>query len=140
MNSGPIIIIEDDEDDKELFEDVLKDLNVINKLVWFYSCIDAMVYLASSSEQPFVIFCDVNLPMQNGIEFKKMIDKNENLRKKSIPFVFYSTSVNQSIVNEAYMGMTIQGFFKKGDDYEQIKKDIRLILDYWSACKHPNSD
>jgi hypothetical protein len=38
------------------------------------------------------------------------------------------------------MGMTIQGFFKKGDDYEQIKKDIRLILDYWSACKHPNSD
>jgi hypothetical protein len=31
VKSGPIIVIEDDEDDKEIFEEILKDLAVKNK-------------------------------------------------------------------------------------------------------------
>jgi len=139
MKSGPIIVIDNDVDDQEVFEDVLKSLGVSNELVLLDNCNDALNYLKTTADQPFVIFCDVNMPGLSGIEFKRRIDDDQQLRRKSIPFVFYSTSVDQKTVNEAYTQMTVQGFFQKKNSIEAIKNGIRLILDYWSECKHPNT-
>lgn len=135
---GPIVVLEDDLDDQSILEDILKELDVPNKSVWFTNGSDAFHYLKTTEEEPFIIFSDVNLPGQNGIEFKRQIDNDKELRKKSIPFVFFSTSVNKNAVNEAYTKMTVQGFFKKSDKYEEIKRTVKLILDYWYLCKHPN--
>ena len=136
--TGPILIIEDDEEDKEILEDVLHDLGVKNKMVWFNNTAEAYNYLENANEAMFIIFCDINLPGKNGLELKQKIDDRPQLRKKSIPFIFYSTSANQNDVNDAYSKMTIQGFFQKGNDYNEVKKVIKLILDYWTMCKHPN--
>jgi two-component SAPR family response regulator len=138
MKTGPIIIIDDDEDDKEILEEILREFDLKNKLVWFNNCKDAYGYLKSTSEQPFLIFSDVNLPGLTGFDFKKQIDEDIELRKKSIPFLFYTTGVTQDTVNKAYTEMTVQGFFKKENTYEAIKKDIKVILDYWENCRHPN--
>jgi len=139
MKSGPIIVIDDDADDKDLFESVLKELAVRNKRLWFTNCKDALDYLRKTEEQPFIIFCDVNMPGLAGIEFKRQIDEHPALRKKSIPFIFYSTSIDQATVNEAYTQMTVQGFFQKKHRYEEVKRDIKLMLDYWHECRHPNT-
>lgn len=135
---GPILIIEDDADDKKMFEDVLKSLNYSNKLVWYDNSEEALDYLETTTESLFIIFSDINIPGRNGLDLKKQIDSNPELRKKSIPFVFYSTSAQQQDINEAYSKMTVQGFFKKGRDYKEMKETISLILEYWKACKHPN--
>jgi len=137
--SGPIIVLEDDADDKSIFEEILQDLEITNKLIWFTKTAETLEYLKTTSEQPFIIFSDINLPVQNGIDFKKELDNDEQLRKKSIPFVFYSTSVDQKTVNDAYTKMTVQGFFKKGNSYDEMKTDIKVIFDYWKTCKHPNT-
>ena len=139
MKSGPIIVLEDDVDDKEILEDILRQIEVPNKLIWFNNSDDAWHYLKTTADQPFIIFSDVNLPGQNGIEFKRRIDSDKELRRKSIPFVFYSTAADQQSVNEAYTKMTVQGFFKKATSHEEIKRDIKLILDYWKICQHPNT-
>ena len=138
--SGSIVVIEDDIDDKDLFIEILKELKVPNAVVWFARTEDAFDYLKRTTDKPFLIFSDVNLPKQNGIEFKRQLDADEDLRKKSIPFIFYSTSVAQKVVNEAYTKMTVQGFFQKASNYDEIKNNIKLIIDYWTACKHPNTD
>lgn len=138
--SGPIIVVEDDPDDKDILEDVLKDLNITNKLIWFTNGPAAFDYLKATPELPLIIFSDVNLPIQNGIEFKWHVDNDPELRRKSIPFVFFSTSVDQHAVNEAYTKMTVQGFFQKPSSYKEIKNIIGLILDYWKICRHPNSE
>jgi hypothetical protein len=52
--------------------------------------------------------------------------------------MFYSTSANQQDINEAYSQMTVQGFFKKGRTYEEVKNMLKMILEYWTVCKHPN--
>jgi CheY-like chemotaxis protein len=135
---GPILIIEDDKEDKEILEDVLRDLGVKNSIVWLPDTEAAYEYLCEADEAMFIIFCDINLPGKNGLELKQNIDDRPSLRKKSIPFIFYSTSANQKDVNDAYSKMTIQGFFQKGHDYEEMKRVIKLILDYWTMCKHPN--
>jgi CheY-like chemotaxis protein len=69
MKSGPIILIDDDGDDKDVFQDILKDLKVSNRLIWFQNCDDAFSYLKTTSDQPFIIFCDLNLP---GYEWNRM--------------------------------------------------------------------
>ena len=139
MKSGPIILIEDDADDKDVFQDILKDLELSNPVIWFQNCDDAFSYLKTSSEQPFIIFCDVNLPGLSGIECKRQMDDDKALRKKSIPFVFHSTSINQKTVDEAYTKMTVQGFFQKKSTYSELKETIKLIVAYWEECKHPNT-
>ena len=136
--SGPILIIEDDREDKEMLEDVLQDLGIKNRIVWLENTAEAYNFLQQEQEAMFIIFCDINLPGKNGLELKKKIDDIPELRKKSIPFIFYSTSANQKDVNDAYSKMTIQGFFQKGSDYQEMKKVIKLIVDYWTMCKHPN--
>jgi len=139
MNTpGPIIIVEDDADDEAIFTEILSELNLPHKTIWFGNSGEAFNYLKTTSEQPFIIFSDVNLPGENGVEFKRRIDQDKQLREKSIPFVFYSTAVDQRIVNEVYTKMTVQGFFQKGNSYEEIKNHIKLIFDYWTVCSHPN--
>ncbi len=135
---GPIILIEDDKDDKEMFEKILAELGASNKTVWFRNCEDAFNFLKTTTEKPFLILSDINLPKLSGIECKRQMDADPELRKKSIPFVFFSTSSNESLVEEAYTKMTVQGFFQKADSYDRLKSDIKLIMDYWSICKHPN--
>jgi CheY-like chemotaxis protein len=139
MKSGPVILIEDDADDKDVFMDILKDLQVTNPVIWFQNCDEAFSYLKKASEQPFIIFCDVNIPGLSGIQCKRQIDDDKELRKKSIPFVFHSTSIDQKTVNEAYTKMTVQGFFQKKSTYNELKETIKLIVAYWEECKHPNT-
>jgi len=136
--TGPIILIEDDEDDKHIFETIVRELGYKNLILCYENTAEAFVYLCATTDSPFVIFSDVNLPGMNGLDFKAKIDDVPELRKKSIPFIFYSTSANQRDINKAYTQMTIQGFFKKEDNYEVTKNNIRLILEYWSVCRHPN--
>ena len=133
------MMVEDDADDVEILNEVLKDLNIPNEVVHFTNPSDAYHFLASYSEQPYIIICDVNLPRMSGLEFKNKLDANETLRKKSIPFVFYSTSAEKKYVTEAYLELTVQGYFQKKHSYQEIKNQIRIIFEYWKACQHPNS-
>jgi CheY-like chemotaxis protein len=137
--SGPIVIVEDDKDDQELFQDILKEIGVQNELLFFVRCSEAYHYLKTTPEQPFIIISDVNLPEQNGVEFKRSIDEDPELRQKSIPFVFLSTSVEKKLVDTAYKEMTVQGFFKKKPNYGELKSVLRMIVEYWKECRHPNS-
>jgi CheY-like chemotaxis protein len=136
--SGPIVIIEDDVDDEHILKEVLSDLEMKNKVICFEDCSKAWDYLKITHDKPLIIFCDINLPKQSGLSFKKQIDADPQLRERSIPFVFYTTGIDQKNIDEAYTKMTVQGYFQKPANYNEIKKTIKVILDYWKICKHPN--
>src|SRR3954471_24148599 len=96
--SGPIVIVEDDIDDREIYSEIIKDLGVPNELIFFKKCPDAFRYLKAAPKQAFIILCDINLPGQSGLEFKKQIDDDHELRQQSIPFVFISTNAGREPV------------------------------------------
>ena len=101
--TGPIIIVDDDEEDQEMAREIIRDLGYSNKVVTFSSCEEAYNYLvANISTSFFIIICDINLPRMNGIELKRKVDSNDALRKSAIPFVYYSTSGNKHIIEKAY--------------------------------------
>ena len=136
--NGPIILIEDDEDDVLTMQEALKDLKVGNEFIYFHDTISSLKFLKETKEQPFLIICDINLPFQNGLDFKRKIDEDPELKKKCIPFIFYSTSANYTDVEKAFLQMSIQGFFKKGTSYNEILDDITAIINYWKKSIHPN--
>ena len=135
----PIIIIEDDQDDCDLISNAFHDIGVSNEIKFFPNGLEALHYLQVTSERPYLILSDVNMPLMNGFDLKQQIVNNPELKKKAIPFVFFSTSARQSEVGKAY-DMMAQGYFLKSHNYNALKMQIKTIIDYWSLCKHPNSN
>lgn len=140
MNKGPIILVEDDLDDKIFFERVILDLKVPNKLIWLRNGEEAYQYLSNTADKPFIIFCDINMPLINGIELKKRINGSAYLQNKATPFVYYTTTDNPAFIKTAYTDYIVQGFFVKPVDPKEMNYLIKTIIDYWNLCKHPNSD
>jgi CheY-like chemotaxis protein len=136
--TGPIINIDDDDDDHEIITAVCEKLGVRQHLKCFRDGQEALEYLKSSHEYPAMILCDINMPKITGFELRKTINANNTLRERSVPFIFYSTAAELAQVKEAYK-MTVQGFFLKGTTFQEAEKTFKVILDYWVLCKHPNS-
>jgi len=135
---GPIINIDDDEDDHEIITAVCEKLGIRKYLKCFRDGEAALEFLRVSNEYPSVILCDVNMPKITGFELRKTINANNTLRERSVPFIFYSTAAEYREVQKAYR-MTVQGFFLKGTTFEETERTLKVILDYWLLCKHPNS-
>src|SRR5688500_3304054 len=134
---GPIIIIEDDMDDQEILSEIFKELNYNNKLIFFSDSIKALDYLTETEIEPFLVLSDINMPKLSGLELREKIHNNEDLRLKSIPYLFFSTSAEQRHVIDAY-SRSIQGFFVKPNSYGKLKEIIVKIVEYWQECESPN--
>ncbi len=134
----PVIIIEDDDDDQQFIKDAFIDLGYESQLKFFYDADSVISYLKSTTDKPFLIISDFNLSGMNGYELKKRINDDEQLRKKAIPFIFYTTSDQKYALDKVYE-MMVQGFFVKENNMAGIKSTIKVIIDYWKLCKHPNS-
>lgn len=135
--SGPIIVIEDDMDDQEIFEEVFKELNYPNKVHYFLDGVKALDYLIESKDQPFLILSDINLPKLSGLELREKVHNNEQLRLKCIPYLFFTTAFDQRNVIDAY-SKSIQGFFTKPASYSELVRVMRNIIEYWRDCLSPN--
>src|SRR3954462_10535695 len=135
--TGPIIIIEDDLDDQEMLVDIFKELNYSNELIFFGDSVKALAYLTETEIEPFLVLSDINMPKLNGMELREKIHNNEDLRLKSIPYLFFSTSAEQRHVIDAY-SRSIQGFFVTPSNYAKLKSTIIKIVEYWQECESPN--
>ena len=135
--TGPIIIIEDDLDDQEVLEGIFKELNYENELIFFGDSIKALEYLTETEIEPFLVLSDINMPRLNGMELREKIHNNEDLRLKSIPYLFFSTTAEQKFVIDAY-SRSIQGFFVKPRTTEKLKNTLVKIVEYWQECESPN--
>lgn len=135
--NGPIVFIEDDLDDQELIKEVFKANDFENEVKFFNDGEAALQYLIDSEVEPFIIFSDINMPKLNGMELREKIHNNEELRLKSIPYLFFSTSAEQQHVIDAY-SKSVQGFFIKPSNFDKLKRVIRIIVEYWQECESPN--
>jgi CheY-like chemotaxis protein len=136
--TGPIVIVDDDEDDHYFFQTICQKMGITAEIKIFYDGTAAFEYLENTDEKTFIIFCDINMPRMGGLELRKRINSHEKLRRQSIPFIFYSTAASPSQVRQAF-DLTVQGFFIKEQSLEDSEQTLRLILEYWSRCKHPNA-
>lgn len=135
--NGPIIIIEDDEDDQYLLEKVFHGLNYTNERIYFSDGHDALDYLTTTTEVPFLILSDINMPRLDGFALREKLHTDAALHIKCIPYLFFSTAVSQQMVIDAY-SLSAQGFFVKPNTLAALEEIVKNIMDYWKQCAAPN--
>ena len=141
--NGDIIIIEDDPDDRdiltEVFELVLEKYEYNNKLVVIDDSTKVVDYLrATTTNSPFLIISDINMPKLDGFALRQQIFEDQELNDKCIPYVFLTTSGdNVDFMKKAY-GLSIQGYFTKPNDYSEYEGLLSDIVRYWKVAKIAN--
>lgn len=91
-----ILLIDDDQDDLEMFSSGLENKGI--RVKSFESSSKALFYLTLMSgnrELPSLIIMDYNMPMKNGQQVLSMIKANADT--KQIPVVIYSTSMSDPL-------------------------------------------
>jgi CheY-like chemotaxis protein len=139
MNSkGPVIIIEDDQDDQEMLTEVFEKLGYSNEIRFFGDGQAALDFLNTTDIIPFLILSDINLPKLDGFALRSKIKMDAKLQLKCIPYLFFSTASNQNAVIDAY-SLSVQGFFIKQNSMAELEKTISVIMEYWRRCASPNN-
>ena len=135
--AGPIIVIEDDEDDQEILIEIFKRLEYENEIVYFFDGNKALEFLNRTDIQPFLILSDINMPKINGFELRNKIFTNDQLQTKCIPYLLFTTGANKKAVIDAY-AMSVQGFFIKPNSIAALESTIKKIVEYWQECIAPS--
>lgn len=94
-------LIDDDEDDRELFRIALSGLEIATQYDGAASCCEALVALKKAEVKPDVIFLDLNMPEMTGKECLQELKRSAELLH--IPVVIFSTSKdpNDKVETEA---------------------------------------
>lgn len=136
--NGPVMIVDENAERNNLVRKALDSIRLSNNVELYCSAEEALKYLETTTEKPFLILCNTVLPGMGGLEFQKRIFDNECLRDKGIPLIFFSDSDAPDMVGEAYM-MRAQGYFLIPKTYIQLKMILFSITDYWQRAVHPSS-
>ena len=102
-NGDPIKILyaDDDDDDRSLFQEALKETNSGAKLTTVEDGEKLMNYLASvDGNHPDIIFLDINMPCKDGKICLKEIRAIEELNK--VPIIMFSTSSYTEDIDETF--------------------------------------
>jgi CheY-like chemotaxis protein len=88
-----ILLVDDDEDDVEMFQEALKVITKPVNLAIAHNGIEALEVLSSSDEKlPTLIFMDLNMPLMDGLKCLEAIRANEKF--SSIPVLMHTTSIS----------------------------------------------
>jgi CheY-like chemotaxis protein len=137
-NLGPIIVIDDDPDDRDVLKDIFEKINYPNVVRYFNDGESALEYLNRTDVTPFLILSDINMPVLDGFALRDKVKIDAKLQLKCIPYLFFTTASNQQVIIDAY-SKSVQGFFIKPNSIALLEKTIRTIMEYWSLCASPNN-
>jgi CheY-like chemotaxis protein len=116
-----ILYVDDDKDDREIFEEIIRELHPEFKCMLADGASEALKMLTLSPE-PLCIFIDINMPKVSGIELLKMIRAEEKF--KTIPIFMLTTSKEHEKQTRA-LGAT---------DYFQKPNTYHGFFDLMKAC------
>lgn len=100
INHLSILLIDDDEDEKIMFCEVLDSLHLEFQFTWKASCEQALEWL--NVESPDIIFLDLDMPVTDGYKCLGHLRKRPELQQT--PTFIYTNTVSTFIRNKALAG------------------------------------
>ncbi len=134
LSNKKILLLEDDVVDIMTNQRAFKQVNISNELVVQENGEQGLNYLNNCDDLPGIILLDINMPKMNGIEFLGHLKKNEAWSQ--IPVVVLTTSKDQNDKLETFK-LGISGYMIKPVGYDDFKKMLTAIKDYWNLSEHP---
>ncbi len=81
---------------------------------------------------PDIILLDLNMPRMSGIEFLRILKKDD--RFKYLPTIILTTSENRADLLTCFE-IGIAGYIIKPLKYEDYEAKIKKVFDYWEASE-----
>lgn len=91
--NGPIIIIEDNREEREILQTIFKKLNYTNQIIFFTDAEAALEFLNNPNNIPFLILSDIKMPKLTGFQLREKLKTDAALMIKCIPYLFFSTTI-----------------------------------------------
>ncbi|HDZ15492.1 hypothetical protein LCGC14_1714280 [marine sediment metagenome] len=122
-----ILLTDDDEDDREIFEETIKDLERDAKVLTLNDGKQLMDYLSDTSNPlPDILFLDINMPHKDGHQSLREIRADSRLRQLCV--LMYSTSDYSNDVQKAYE-IGADGFIQKPSSHRKLKEILQKVID-----------
>ena len=121
-----LLMADDDADDRMLFDEAIKELDIHIDVNFVKDGMELMDYLSDSGFiLPNIVFIDLNMPFKTGFQCLEEIRSNKNF--EDIFLVLYSTTarpmdIDLGFKNEASL------FINKPSSYTQLKDVLQTVL------------
>ena len=131
-----ILMADDDEDDRLLTLDALKESRVLNNLYCVEDGVELLEYLRregkfadpKDSPRPSLILLDLNMPRKDGCEALQEIKADASLR--GIPVVILTTSKEEEDMLKGY-DLGCASYITKPVNFEGLVDLMRALGRYW---------
>lgn len=121
-----ILLVDDDEDDQDLFSEALSVVDSSFDLLWADSGASALSHLTQNTPPvPEFIFLDLNMPRLNGFELLSEIKKQEKLSE--VPVVVYTTSANTEHKRKM-SDLGANHYMVKQHSFRQLCQELEQVL------------
>jgi len=137
-----ILLVEDDEIEREALCRAFKQQQIINPLVCVTTGQEALYVLRgengySQLPRPYIILTDINMPQMNGHELLAVL-RADSMLKRSVVFVLTSSERDEDII--AAYDLQVAGYFSKSTIGPDFCPVIRLFNLYQASIQMPSSD
>ncbi|KFF06407.1 response regulator [Flavobacterium reichenbachii] len=120
-----ILLIDDDQDDAEIFTDAIQSLERGILVQSLFNSVLAFEELRNKELLPDLILLDYNMPALNGYEFLQKMKTNERLQ--NIPVIMISTPTDEFIL-QAIKTDGLCRYFSKPNSYNELVSILSGIL------------
>lgn len=121
-----IALVDDDNDEKFIFQRALDELNIDYIFFYFISPDDFFSFLESKTDLPDIVFIDMRMPKKNGLELVQEMRKNK--ANDSIKSVIYSNSVSEVVI-QAFKSLGTTDFIIKPPEISEMKEIMKKLID-----------
>lgn len=135
MNNQPILIAEDDADDRYLLQTAFSEIGHPEKIDFVENGIEVLNYLDTITSNnkderalPGFILLDLNMPKKDGREVLKELKQHPIFKK--IPVIVFTTTKNEIEIKRCYE-LGANSYIVKPISFDALLRVVENIRSYW---------
>lgn len=132
----PILLLDSNALEAETLQQALTEVSMDCPVVHCNDSQSAMEYLVEGfGERPWLILMNCYASGTFGLDFLKWLKSDDDFQ--IIPAIALADSQKEHFV-DACFSLGAVGYIVKSDEYEQLKKDLGIVLQYWALSRLPS--
>lgn len=127
-----ILLVDDDLDDRNTFQDALSNLKIATNLTMLEDGRRLLDYL-QSHRKPDLLFLDLNMPYKSGLECLMDIRRHSAFDDLSIA-IYSTSSTDKDVENTFIYGANV--YIKKPNDFAELKRVLGEVVNMNFQFQH----
>jgi CheY-like chemotaxis protein len=122
-----IVVLDDDIDESYILEEAFAELNISVHITQVQTFAELLDFLEKALLVPDLLFLDINLPTQTGLECLKILKAHE--RYQHLPIVMYSNASHEPTIEECFIcGANV--YMQKNGSFETLKLNLSRLMSW----------